>query len=185
MLDRVTTTKYYIKGDSTMNNIQQLINERNENPKSTGILGKCFECAVKELLSGRHRTKIRPQGKTDAYFTFKTEDKRKCVTVEIKTACGEIDYCTKSQYIIYAPEVNLIDDIEEMGFVFTREEWVNFINGYTGRGKFTRVTPDGKTHIQSFYSTTRPKASKPIADYIWNACFDQPTIAQWIEELRG
>ena len=100
-----------------MNNIKQIMEERNENTKSTGILGKCFECAVKELFSGKHSTKVRPQGKTDAYFTFTIKDKRKSVTVEIKTACGEIDFCTKSQYIIYAPEVNLIDDIEEMGFV--------------------------------------------------------------------
>lgn len=156
-----------------------------DHPSDTGRFGKAFECAIREYLSGRAVKAIKAQGKADAYFSFKANEKRKQVTVEIKTACGDIGTAQKSQFIIYCPEIDITTDAEVQGYVFTRDEWVSFVNGYTGRGSFTRVNSRGELHIQSFRSETRPKASKPIAKYIWSTCVKCPTVEEWKESLRG
>lgn len=153
--------------------------------KDTGVNGRAFEMSIREYFSGRPVKGVKAQGKRDAYFTFKTEGGRKKRTVEIKTACGIIDTIETAQYIVYCPEVDIFTPAELQGYVFSREQWVTFVNGYTGRGQFTRVNSRGEKHIQSFRSATRPKASKPIADYIWNSCFDMPTVAEWVAMLRG
>lgn len=155
-----------------------------ENDK--GRLNKAYECAVREFFGGREVDCIKPQGKADHNFTFKrTDGKRQVVTVEIKTACGEIGTAHKSQFIIYCPEIDEDLEAECQGYVFSREEWLSFVTGYTGRGSFTRVNSRGELHIQSFRSEGRPKASKPIAEYIWGCCMAQPTAEEWAEELRG
>lgn len=156
------------------------------NEKDTGAYGKAYELAVREYLSGRKQKAVKSQGKTDAYFSFNVDGKKKTVTVEIKTACGEIDTADRSQFIIYCPEVQHTENAEDQGFVFTRSEWVDFVNGYKGRGQFIRVdSKRGKKHIQSFYTENRPKASKPIAHYIWDSCLSKPTVAEWKNQMRG
>lgn len=168
-----------------MTKINEYLNQFS-NAKDSGRNGKAFELAIREYLSGRKQKAVKAQGKADAYFSFEVNGKRKTVTVEIKTACGVIDTADKSQFIIYCPEVDVDTEAEEQGYVFSREEWKAFINGYDGRGKFVKIDSQrGQAHIQSFYSESRPKASKPIANYIWGACFDQPTVAEWKEEMRG
>ena len=155
------------------------------NERDTGRVGKAFECALREFFGGRAVKCIKPQGKNDATVTFSVDGKRQAVTVEIKTACGEIATAHKSQFICYCPEVDVETDAECQGYVFSRQEWVDFVGGYTGRGSFTRVNSRGELHIQSFRSESRPKASKPIAEYIWESCMEHPTVEEWIEELRG
>lgn len=168
-----------------MTNVCKYLEQYN-NTNDSGRNGKAFECAIREYLSGKPVQAVKAQNKIDAYFSFKIENgKRKQVTVEIKTACGEIEMASKSQYIIYCPEVCTTMNAEKQGFVFTREQWVSFINGYTGRGSFIRHSSRGHDHIQSFYSESRPKASKPIANYIWETCYNLPTVEQWKAELRG
>ena len=168
-----------------MTNIVKYL-EQFTNAKDSGRLGKAYELAVREYLSGRAQKAVKSQGKNDAYFSFNLDGKRKTVTVEIKTACGEIDTADRSQFIIYCPEVQTTEEAETQGFVFTRDEWRAFINGYDGRGQFVKVDSQrGKKHIQSFYTESRPKASKPIANYIWETCLDRPTVEEWKEELRG
>lgn len=151
----------------------------------SGRIGKAAELTLRTLTSGKTMTKVKAQGKFDAYVTYKSEDGRKTVTLEIKTACGDITTATRSQYIAYAPEVNGEDEIPGQFFVFSREQWTEFVEGYTGRGQFTRTDKQGRKHIQSFRSESRPKASKPIADYIWATCFEMPTYSEWLEALRG
>jgi hypothetical protein len=167
-----------------MTNIEKYL-EHYSNEKDSGAIGKAFECAIREYLSGRAVKGVKAQGKMDAYVTFRCEGKRSQVTVEVKTACGEIEMADRSQFIIYCPEVTTDCDAETQGFVFTRQEWREFIGGYTGRGSFVRTSSRGHVHIQSFRSEGRPKASKPIADYIWAVCGEMPTVEEWIEELRG
>ena len=158
---------------------------RYDNDNDKGRFGKAYECAIREYLSGRPVKAIKAQGKADAYFSFEANEKRKQVTVEIKTACGDIGTAHKSQFIIYCPEVDFTEDAEAQGYVFSRQEWIDFVNGYTGRGSFTRVNSRGELHIQSFQSESRPKASKPIAEYIWSTCIEHPTVEEWKESLRG
>lgn len=150
--------------------------------ENDGMIGVACELAAKSFLFGRKVTKLQAKGKKDAYFTVYIDgDKKREVTIEIKIACGRIDDCAASQYIIYWAEPDAFVDIEHSAVVFTKAEWLEFINGYTGRGSFIRHAKDGD-HIQSFrglLSGARPKASKPMAEYIYSVCERQPTLAEW------
>lgn len=146
----------------------------------SGRAGKAFEIAIRSYIMGRTCKTVKGQGKTDIRFTF--DGKRH--TCEIKTACGEIEQAAGNQFIIYCAEVDINFPAEQQGYVFTREQWVEFLNGYTGRGKFLRQDSRGHTHIQSFYvsETVRPKASKPIAAYIESVLFEMPTVEEFFSE---
>ena len=145
-----------------------------------GINGKAFEVAIRSYIMNRIAKQVKPQGKTDIRFTMNG----KRFTCEIKTACGEIETAEANQYIIYCADVDTSFPAEEQGYVFTREQWQAFINGYTGRGKFLRADNRGHLHIQSFYvsETKRPKASKPIARYIEEVLFDMPTVEEFFNK---
>lgn len=155
--------------------------------ENSGKAGEACEMCFKSYTSGRTVKKLRPAGKKDAYVTFSVEGKRRSVTVEVKTACGRIDNCCDSDYIAYWPEPEEDIELEHSMVVFSREEWRAFLEGYTGRGKILHVRKDGETHIQSFrgiMTGARPKASLPIANYIYEVCEKQPTVAEWLEALR-
>ena len=147
----------------------------------SGAFGKAFEIAVRSYIMGRNVKTVKAQGKTDIRFTF--DGKRH--TCEIKTACGEVDQCASNQYVIYCANVDIDFPAEQQGYVFTREQWIDFLDGYTGRGKFLRYDEKrGHSHIQSFYvsETVRPKASKPIARYIESVLFEMPTIEEFFQK---
>ena len=153
----------------------------NTDLNDSGRNGKAFEIAIRSYIMNRTAARVKAQGKTDIRFSF--DGSRH--TCEIKTACGDIGTADKSQFIIYCPEVRTDREPETQGYVFSREEWREFVNGYTGRGAFTRVDKVGRKHIQSFRSAGRPKASRPIAEYIWAVCESKPTAAEWLTALRG
>lgn len=149
---------------------------------NSGAVGSAVELAVKSYLFGKTVKTVQSKGKTDAYFTVFIGDSKRKVTVEVKTACGRIDHCSKSQYIVYWPEPMEDASVEHSAVVFSREQWEAFVNGYTGRGKFVNVRKDGEAHIQSFrglLSGVRPAASVPIAEYIYSVCDTMPTLAEW------
>lgn len=157
------------------------LNGINTNTKDSGRKGKAFEIGICTYITRRTRTKVKKQGKTD--IRFSKDGKR--YTCEIKSACGELDGTDKSQFIIYCPTVDPDTPAEEQGYVFTRDEWQAFINGYTGRGSFIRMDADrGHEHIQSFYvsETVRPKASKPIARYIAETMATMPTVEEFFNK---
>ena len=153
----------------------------NTNTSDSGRNGKAFEIGTCTYITRKTRTAVKRQGKTDIKFT--KDGKR--YTCEIKSACGELDGTDKSQYIIYCANVNTDEPAESQGYIFTREEWKAFINGYNGRGSFIRVdSKRGHSHIQSFYvsETVRPKASKPIARYIAESLANQPTVEEFFNK---
>ena len=168
--------------------IQSRINNPNqENATSdSGIDGKAYELAVRAYIMGIKDAQkiisrgVKSQGKEDIRFT--KQGKR--YTCEIKTACGAIETAEKNQYIIYCPTVDVDFPAEIQGYIFTREEWKEFIEVYNGRGSFVRVDKKGHKHIQSFYVSEdiRPKASKAIARYIEEVLFDMPTIEEFFNE---
>jgi hypothetical protein len=169
-----------------MNTINYYLEKLNAKSTDYGNLGDACELAVREFLTGREQAKVKSQGKKDAYFSYLENGKVKKLACEIKIGCGEIDNLEKSQIIFYAPEIDKNKPIENQIFVFSRQEWLDFLNGYDGRGKLIRVdSKRNHKHIQSFYSETRPKASKPIANYIWKTCLDKKTLAEWKMEKRG
>jgi hypothetical protein len=152
--------------------------------RGSGAFGCATECAVREYLSGR-KTAVKAQGKIDASVT--TSGKR--VTLEVKTACAQIDNAERAQFVAYWAEPELDVEVEHSVVVFTREQWHEFLNGYTGRGSLTRTDAKrGKTHIQSFrglYTGVRPTASLPIAEYIYSVVETMPTLAEWKQAVRG
>lgn len=161
---------------NTIEIMKAYLNGKNE--KDNGADGKAFEIAIRSYITGRAQKTVKKQGQTDIRFTF--DGKRH--TCEIKTACGEIETAESNQYIIYCANVDTDFPAELQGYVFTREQWKAFINGYTGRGSFVRYdSKRGHSHIQSFYvsDTVRPKASKAIARYIESVLFDMPTVADF------
>ena len=144
-----------------------------------GADGKAFEIAIRSYIIGREQKKVKEQGKTDIRFTDENGNRHTC---EIKTGCGEIETAENNQYVIYCPNVDIDFPAELQGYVFTREQWKAFINGYTGRGAFVRYdSKRGHCHIQSFYvsETVRPKASKAIARYIEGVLFNMPTVQEF------
>lgn len=145
-----------------------------------GIWGKAYEIAIRSYIMGRLAKAVKSAGKTDIRFT--ADNKR--FTCEIKTACGEIETAARNQYVIYNPYVVSTMRAECQGYVLTREQWVEFLNGYNGRGKFTRVDKNGHEHIQSFYvsESVRPKASKAITRYIFAFMADKPTVEEFFNK---
>lgn len=149
----------------------------------SGAAGKAFEIAIRSFIMGRAVKAVKTAGQTDIRFTF--DGSRH--TCEIKSGCGTVDQTERNQYVIYCPNVDIHFPAELQGYVFTREQWIDFLNGYTGRGSFLRVdSKRGHTHIQSFYVSEeiRPKASKAIAAYIESVLFDMPTVEEFFAD-RG
>lgn len=166
---------------TTVQIMRDYINARENNTNDSGLYGKAFELATRSYIMNRTAKSVKAQGKTDIRFTF--DGSRH--TCEIKTACGEIEQTAKNQYVIYCSNVDINEPAETQGYIFTREEWLDFVNGYTGRGSFIRVdSKRGHAHIQSFYvsETIRPKASKPIARYIAECLANQPTVEEFFNK---
>ena len=175
-----------------------------------GAKGKSAEVAVKYYINPNSKLNgfVTPQAKN---FDIFVRENGKQANTEIKTACGELaifdelsesvaemisSVYPKSTYIIYCPEV--VDDIpmEKQFFVFSRDEFIAMIESYDGRGSIVRIkTPTNNTEysergayrlsFQSFRSEGRPKASAKIAEHIWDCCYNQPTLEQWIQEREG
>ena len=146
-----------------------------------GLLGKTIEVAIRSYIMGRRVTAVKQQGKTDIRFTW--QGKR--YYCEIKSACGELDGCDRADYVIYCPTVDPTEPAEWQSYVFSHDEWLDFVTGYPGRGAFIRHdSKRGHDHIQSFYvsETCRPKASKPIANYIAEVMFNATNLEDFFAE---
>ena len=175
-----------------------------------GAKGKSAEIAVKSYINPNSKIKsyVTPQAKD---FDIFVRENKKQANIEIKTACGELaiidelkdsiaemisSVYPKSTYIIYCPEVMDNIPMEKQFFVFSRDEFITMIESYDGRGSIVRIkTPTNNTEysergayrlsFQSFQSEGRPKASAKIAEHIWDCCYNQPTLEQWIQEREG
>ena len=175
-----------------------------------GAKGKSAEIAVKSYINPNSKLNgsVTPQAKN---FDIFVRENRKQANIEIKTACGELaiidelkDSITemissvypKSTYIVYCPEVMDNIPMEKQFFVFSRDEFIAMCESYDGRGSIVRIkTPTNNTEysergkyrlsFQSFQSEGRPKASAKIAEHIWDCCYNQPTLEQWIREREG
>ena len=175
-----------------------------------GAKGKSAEIAVKSYINPNSTIKgyVTPQGKV--YDIFIMENGKRS-NIEVKTACGELanldnldnsiqtmlqSVYPKSTYIIYCPEIDDNIPLEKQFFVFTRDEFITLCETYDGKGQILRTktaTNNGemsgkgvyRLSFQSFFSTTRPTMSKKLANHIWNCCYNQPTVEQWIQEREG
>ena len=146
-----------------------------------GVNGDCFEIAIRSYLCQRRVHKVKREGAPDIVITRNGQK----FHVEIKSACGTVDDTLNADYVIYCPDVDINYPAESQGYVFSKEQWHEFLTGYTGRGQFVRYNKARNvSQIQSFYvsDTVRPKASKPIANYIWETVYELPTLDEFEEE---
>lgn len=142
-----------------------------------GRNGDAFELSIRSYIAKRRYRTVKRQGVEDI--------KSKGIKIEIKTACGTVNDTLKADVVIYCPLVDDSIPAEKQGFVFTHEKWVDMLNGvgYSGKGSVIKQNKSRNTwNIQSFYGSemVRPKASKKLADYIWNCCFECPTVEEWV-----
>ena len=153
--------------------------------KDDGLTGKAAEVGIRSYMMRFRKIakRVKAQGKVDIVSTKFSGKAENC---EIKTACGKLRDTLKEscKWVIYCPDVDFTFGLEFQFYVFSHDEWVDFLEGYDGRGKFLRTDSKGEIHIQSFYvsETKRPGASKPMADYIWNTCNMMPMLADFYEE---
>lgn len=171
-----------------------------------GAKGKSAEIALKNYINPNSKIKNFVTSQQKSYDIFVMENGKRA-NIEIKTACGELaiidelseslmemisSVYPKSTYIAYCPEV--VDNIpmEKQFFMFSRDEFIAMCESYDGRGSIVRIkTPTNNTEysergayrlsFQSFRSEGRPKASAKIAEHIWDCCYNQPTVEEWIE----
>ena len=169
-----------------------------------GARGKAFEVAIRKFLQPTSK-RVGVTYAHASYGDLRLKMGDKYIKVEVKSACGELATISaedfeldasangilpKADIIIYCPEVADNIQMEEQSFVFTRNEFIDMVNSYGGRGSILRTKYASREQgyrisFQSFRAETRPKASKPIADHIWDCCYNQPTVADWIESVRG
>ena len=169
-----------------------------------GAKGKSAEIALKNFINPNSKIKgyVTPQAK--AYDIFVRENKKQA-NIEIKIACGELaiidepsesvmemisSVYPKSTYIVYCPEIDDNIPMEKQFFVFSRDEFITMCESYGGRGSIVRIKTPSNTSayrlsFQSFRSEGRPKASAKIAEHIWDCCYNQPTVEEWIEGREG
>ncbi len=102
--------------------------------------------------------------------------------VEVKHACCILPDTKGIDFVVYVPEVDETTNVTEQAYVFSVDEWENMLANYDGRGQLIRTNSrdDRLRNIQSFRSATRPKASLPIANYLWNCCFDRDLLSDII-----
>lgn len=153
----------------------------------SGKEGKAFEPAVSLYLSKTATALyVKPQGQTDKVWQVN----KVAYNMESKTAAGKglvkaervaellnegasLEQIVENTYhnadfIIYAPEYNPYEPVEYQAFVFTRNEFIDMLNGYTAN--ICRIHPNGELAINTF-STSKKKTA-----YIWDKCLDQPNL---------
>jgi hypothetical protein len=168
--------------------VSNWLNVKNYHELDDGKIGKCWELAVREYVQPRSgRT-----GKVSHNYTWYADMKKRATDgsywkFEIKSACGELDNIDKADFIIYCPEVDLNILPEKQGFVIPVNDFLQLMEGvgYSGKGQVTRLksTRTGKIvkSFQSFFSNGRPKASKKLADYIWDFCYNYPVVEEFFQ----
>ena len=178
--------------------------------KDDGKKGKSAEIAIKKYINPNSLISDLVTAQSRNYDIFLRDENGKQLNIEIKTACGELanldnlddsiqtmleSVYPKSTYIVYCPEIadNIL--LENQFFVFTRDEFITLCESYQGKGQILRTkTVSNSTEtsekgiyrlsFQSFFSATRPTMSKKLANHIWDCCYNQPTVKEWIEDNR-
>lgn len=145
----------------------------------SGRFGKAAEIAVASHFARRLEWSV----KSVKSFDLRSKHFGK---VEIKTCLGTLNDTEKADTVFYAPIIDLNYPLADQFYIFTKEEWHDFLNGYNGRGQFVVENPHtNDKRIQSFYVSeeVRPKASKAIRRYIDEFTSTLPTLATvWYED---
>lgn len=135
-------------------------------------------------------------GKVDHFVTDFTKSIR--LRIEYKGGSGTVDYNLLDQLdvslppcehindlfqsvdvVVYAPEYENGDDVGEAGFVFTRQQFIDMLNGYKGMVKYNNKGGHRALNIQTFTGDKNHLR----ADYIMNACLDMVNYGEWLESI--
>lgn len=125
---------------------------------------------------------------------------KKRANIEFKLRSGTLDYNKRNQldltkhhsdhipniypkahYIVYAFDYQNGDDVLNTAYVFTRDEFIAFLQGYKGMTKYNRKNATTVLQIQSYQS---PKMHK-MYEYVEESCIAQPTLGEWLEQVRN
>ncbi len=167
-----------------------------------GKIGKASEIALRRWIQPNSVRNNQVSKNQTWYGDFYQVKDGRAVRYEIKTACGELaiipnasadleqavkEAFSKIDYIFYCPEVTVEEKASKQFYCFSTEAWIQFLTGYPGRGSLLRYkkTTNGegwRVTFQSFRSEKRKKASKPLAEYIWNCCYDQITAEEFFQK---
>ena len=146
-----------------------------------GKVGKAYELTIRSILANRLIETLVINRHYDLKSKFLGEyyGLGRDAIVEVKHACCILPDTRGLDFVIYVPEVDETTNAIEQAYVFSVDDWESMLNGYDGRGQLTKANSRDASlrNIQSFRSETRPKASKPIAEYLWNTCYDMETLA--------
>lgn len=164
---------------------------QNRNISDSGKEGKTFEPAVGLYLSGKKALalyvkaqsvadKVWSVGKNSYTIESKTGAGKGLVKASVVEylkaqgleACDMIDYLYPSaDFIAYCPKYNPHEPVEYQAYIFSRDEFIEMLKGYT-KSSLVRIHPDtGELAIQTFSN------SKVKTEYLWDACLNQPSLA--------
>lgn len=166
------------------------------NEQDKGKNGKNAEVAVRYYLNPKTRLDgCNPLGKDDVQLYDKTTGKR--LVIEVKTGSGTLDYNASRfdltqnaqahveslladiDLIAYAPEYNGPDTVDEDFWMFTREQFIAYLQGYktkTGKPadmvKYTNKSTGKAINLQEMNSP-------PKQAYLWDTLDSLPTLGEW------
>lgn len=162
--------------------------------QDNGKNGKNFEVAVRMAITPRTTVRYCKNATKVDHF-IKLNGKR--ANIEVKTGAGTLDYnhngeldtaipatdhinglLADTDFVVYAPTWEG-DDVLENAWVFTRQAFLDMLNGYKGMVRYTKKTNGTCINIQTFTN------SKKRLNYIWNTTLDQPNLGEWLSEVRG
>ena len=181
-------------------NLRDYVNIRDD-----GRYGKTAEGQVRYFLNSRTSLdRCQPLGKSDCTLYSRNSDgKRQRVTIEVKTGSGTVCYDTShldvslpaqdhvnelykgTDYIIYCPKYEKGDDVGCEFFVFTRDEFINFLDGYKTKtckkANMLKYNTDNNKNIIINIQSFNSKAKEM---YLWDVLACQPTLSEWKEANR-
>lgn len=157
------------------------------NPNDKGAAQKNAEVDIKAIITPKSRALYcQKMGMVD----HKCKYNGHLTGIEIKCGCGKVAYNVKPNgnpeshiseifpkvgYVVYVPELYPEIDYLTESWVFTRQQFIDFLTGY-GKPMVKYNTYGNQTdlNIQSFNS-------KRKQEYLWNTISELPTLADWLE----
>lgn len=177
------------------------------NERDSGNNGKNAEPNVRFYLNP-HTTQdaCNAVDKIDVILYDKVTGKR--LAIEVKTGSGTLDYnvnrtldttidaqehaehlLTDCTHVAYAPEYNGPETIGEDFWMFTREQFIAYLQGYTTKtGKPAKMLKYNNKKTREGETVTvinlQEMNSPPKQNYLWATLENLPTLAEWKAEHR-
>lgn len=159
-----------------------------------GAIGKLIDVLVRDYANVQTTARdyvCRPQGMND----FQIKANERMISVEIKSGAG--DHCAdynpyhadgirqifKGKMLAFCPEYDSKMPIEKQTFMFTCDEWHDMLEEY-GAKWYKNPKLDALRGTYTVALNTW-QTSKTKSEYIFDKCYEQPTLEQWLKEARA